>query len=153
MSVVMVQVPSSTPVATEPGKGDPRFQIDSSKNRGVVSIKTAQVDTLSKRSDTCILECAPLKWNVANRPERDEAGNSISNLPTLGKRKEPSSPLDDLLDDSSESSRADSPLRPRKVARTSHAPKNVASPTPREPLLGTSSSSAYSCPCSKPQVI
>jgi len=152
MSVVMSNVPSSTSVVTEPGRGEPPFQIDSSENRCAMSIQNVQADTLSKHSDIRILECAPLNRNVA---ERDEAGTSISELPSLGKRKEPSSPLDELLDCSSESSRADSPLPPRKVARISHALKRVINPTkpPRDSLLEASSSSMYPFPLSKLRVI
>jgi hypothetical protein len=40
MSMVMANIPSSAPMVTEPGKGDPqRFQIDSSENRRVISIE------------------------------------------------------------------------------------------------------------------
>lgn len=152
MSVVMSNVPSSASMVTEPGRGDPPFQIDSRENRSSIPIQNAQSNTLPKHSDICILECAPLDRNVANRSERDEAGNSISGLPSLGKRKEPSPPLDELLDDSSESSRADSPLPPRKVAKISHARKRVTKLT-RESPLEASSSSMYPFPLSKLRVI
>jgi hypothetical protein len=155
MSVVIANVPSSTSLVTEPGRGDAPFQMDSSENRCAIPIQNAQAGTLSKHSDICILEYAPLKRNPDNRSERDEAGYSISELPSPGKRKERSSPLDEVLDDSSESSRADSPLPPRKVARISHALKRVTSPnkTSRESPLEASSSSMYSFPLSQLRVI
>lgn len=156
MSVVMANVPSSASVVTEPVSGDLRpFHIDSSKNQRVVSIQSAPETTLSKHSDIRILECAPLERSVANLSERGEAGTSILKLPSLGKRKEPSSPLDDLLDDTSESSRADSPLPPRKVARVSHTLKKVVDPTKlaRGSLLEASSSSMFPFPLSKLRII
>ena len=155
MSVVMAKVSSSAPGVTEPGKGDPqRFQTDSSEHRRVIFIDKAQADPLSNLSDFRILGRAPLKGDVANRSERDEAGGSLSKLPSTGKRKEPSSPLDDLLPDSSESSRAESPLAPRKVARISHAIKKVANPTKLscEPSPEISSTSVYLSPYSKLRV-
>ncbi len=156
MSVVMANVPSSASMVTEPGSGDLRpFQIDSSKNQCVVSIQNAPEITLPKQSDICILECAPLERSVANRSDRGEAGNNILKLPSLGKRKEPSSPLDELLDYSSESSRADSPLPPRKIVRVSHTLKKVANPTKlaHGSLLEASSSSRFPFPLSKLRVI
>jgi len=141
----MTSVSSSAPGVTEPGQGDPRrFQIGSSEHRRVVSIKAAQTDPPSSHSDSCILRLAPLKWNVPNCSERGGAESSLSKLRSLGKRKEPSSPLDNLLGDSSESSRADSPLPPRKVARISHDinPTRLPYESPPE----TSSSSKYPCP-------
>ena len=152
MSVIMAKVPSSALGVTEPGQGDSRrFQIDSNEHRRVVSIKRTQADPLSCLSDAGILEHAPLKRKVANRSERDEAESTLSRLASLGKRKEPSPSLDDLLGDSSESSRADSPLPLRKVARISHAIKKVASPSkvPHEAPLEIGSSSVYPCPYSK----
>lgn len=156
MSMVMPNAPSSASVVTEPGSGGlPPFQIDSNENQLVVSIQNIPESTLSEHSDICILECAPLKRTVAKRSERDEAGNNVPELSSLGKRKEPSSPLDEFLDDSSESSRADSPLPPRKVARVSHALKRVANQTklPRGSHLEASSSSMYPFPLSKLRVI
>lgn len=150
MSMVMAKVPSSPLRVTEPGQGDPQhFQIESNEHRRVISIKSTQESPLPNLSDTGILEHAPLKRNIW--PERDEAESTLSKLVSLGKRKEPSPPLDDLLGDSSESSRADSPLPPRKVARISHAIKKVAGPTKlsHEVPLETNPSGVYPCPCSK----
>lgn len=152
MSVIMAQVPPSTLRVTEPGQGDPRrFQIDSNERRLVISIKRTQADPLPNPSDIGILEHTALKRNVANRSERDEPESTLPKLASLGKRKEPSPPPDDLLGDTSESSRADSPLPPRKVARISHATRMVANPTnlPHEAPLETSLNSMYPFPYSK----
>jgi hypothetical protein len=140
MSLFMSKVPSSAPRVIEPDKGDSRrFQLHSGQNRRIAPITKPQADPLFNLSDFCILERPPLERNGTNRSERDERG-ILSKLPLIGKRKEPLSPLEDFLGDSSETSCS---LRPRKVARFSHAMKKVASSTqiPLESPLETSSSS------------